>query len=67
MWEVRHMEDLIKYIAETKKKRRMEMWEDNIFWKSIEELVTEGMHNENDDDLMTCLCETAGYDAEDCK
>ena len=37
-------EDLIKYIKETKETEEG-MWKTNIFGKSIEELVTEGMHN----------------------
>ena len=35
---------MIKYIKETKETEEG-MWKTNIFGKSIEELVTEGMHN----------------------
>ncbi|MDO4451673.1 MAG: stage IV sporulation protein A [Lachnospiraceae bacterium] len=37
-------EDLVKYIKEAKETEEG-MWQTNIFGKSIEELVTEGMHN----------------------
>ena len=37
-------EDLVKYIKEAKETEEG-MWKTNIFGKSIEELVTEGMHN----------------------